>query len=491
MTQEDSLSAADAGAREVDDPPMSMTTPMSASTQTGTAAMPRAARQSPASAGSAAEAPARPDLDELLSAIPDGDPGAVVAMPDDESAAFFNDNLVHELELSVAPDDLALIDSDPAAELYVDADLQVDGESLGTVGLRYKGSAGAFLAPCTAATLPGQMRGPKQGKCSMKLDFDRVNTDQRLHGLKKLNLHAMGRDPSMLREQLGYSLFREMGVATPRTTYARVVINGQLEGLFLGVEQIDGRFTRARFTEGGKGNVYKEVWPNTMDPGRFRSALTTNEDDDDTSVASILAFAVAAQLEPQSALRWLDRQYMLHYIAVDRMILNDDGAFRWYCFTLFGFDLGLGFNHNFYWYESPVGLKMWLIPWDLDLSFAGAERTWIDRDWRDASRCECHTAELDVPASAQRAPACDPLTGEIASWLDDYDEAVDELLAGPLSGEAVDDKLLHWSDLIAPAVQEAAGVKSAPDESQWQDAVSELRSVINHARETRGQWPGR
>jgi len=427
----------------------------------------------------------------VLASIPQGDPGSVKAMPDDESAAFFNDKEVHELDLRVSTDDLALIDSDPSAEQYVNADMQLDGESVGTVGLRYKGSAGAFLAPCTAATLPGERaRGAKVGKCSMKLDFDRVKADLRVHGLKKLNLHAMGRDPSMLREQLGYSLFREMGVATPRTTYMRVVINGQLEGLFLGVEQIDGRFTRARFSEGGKGNVYKEIWPNTWDPVRLRAALETNEDDDATSVLSMMGFAAAVDLDPQAARRWLDRDYMLSFIAVDRMILNDDGAFRWYCYTFRGLDFGLGSNHNFFWYESPVSTRMWLIPWDLDLSFAGAERTRIDRDWRDKSDCTCHTAELDVPASPQRAPACDALTGELATWLDDYEQVVDKLLAGPMSGEAIDGKLMRWIELIEPTVQEAAGLHSAPNESEWQDAVSFLRSAIDHSRQSRGHWPG-
>jgi spore coat protein H len=451
-------------------------------TSTGRAAAGRAAAGSPAPP---------PTLDELLATIPTGDPGEVVAMPEDESAAFFNDKQVHELELRVNPDDLVLIDSDPSSEMYINAELQIDGESLGTVGLRYKGSAGAFLAPCTAAELPGEReRGPKVGKCSMKLDFDRVNGDLRLHGLKKLNLHAMGRDPSMLREQLGYALFREMGIATPRTTYMRVVINGELEGLFLGVEQIDGRFARARFTEGGKGNVYKEIWPNTIDPVRLRAALETNEEDAATSVMSMMAFAAAVEVDPKAALRWLDRQYMLNFIAVDRMILNDDGAFRWYCYTFRGLDFGGGRNHNFFWYESPIGTRMWLIPWDLDLSLAGAERTRIDSDWRDKSNCACHTAELDVPASPQRAPACDPLTGEVANWLDDYDQVVDKLLAGPMSGEAIDSKLMRWVELIEPTVKEAAGKRNAPNEAEWQDAISFLRSVIDHSRETRGHWPG-
>lgn len=431
-----------------------------------------------------------PSLDELLETIPKGDAGKVVAMPDDESAAFFNDKQVHELDVEVNPDDLALIDSDPSAEMYVDASVKVDGESIGTVGLRYKGSAGAFIAPCTSAQYPGEMRGARVGKCSMKLDFDRVNGDQRLHGLKKLNLHAMGRDSSMLREQLGYSLFREMGIATPRTTYARVVINGELQGLYLGVEQIDGRFTRARFSEGGKGNVYKEVWPNTLDPARYIAALETNEDDDSVSVMSMLAFATAVQFEPKAALNWLDRDYMLNYIAVDRMILNDDGAFRFYCTVFRGIDFGGGRNHNFYWYESPVGTRLWLMPWDLDLSFAGALRTRVDRDWRDASACECHLAEGVERASMQRAPACDPLIGEVAKWLDNYDEVVDKLIEGPLSADAVDKKLMRWIDLIQPTVKEAAGVNSAPSESDWQEAVATLRSVINHTRETRGRWPG-
>jgi spore coat protein CotH len=115
--------------------------------------------------------------------------------------------------------------------------------------VRYKGSVGGFLAPCTAAGSVGARPGPKTGKCSMKIDFDRVDPDARFYGLKKLNFHSMDRDPSMLRDRLGYSLFREFGVAAPRAMHARVLINGKLEGLHVVVEQIDGRFTDSRFSE--------------------------------------------------------------------------------------------------------------------------------------------------------------------------------------------------------------------------------------------------
>jgi hypothetical protein len=75
----------------------------------------RAADVSTDAAGSAAPPP--PKLDELLAALPQGEPGEVVAMPSDDSAAFFNDTQVHELDLTVTPEDLALIDSDPSVEM--------------------------------------------------------------------------------------------------------------------------------------------------------------------------------------------------------------------------------------------------------------------------------------------------------------------------------------------------------------------------------------
>jgi hypothetical protein len=440
--------------------------------------------------GAAAASMVPRTVEDFLETIPRGDPGQVVAIPEDDAAQFFNDKEVHKVDLTVNPDDLALIDSDPSAETYIEADAIIDGKQLGRVGLRYKGSAGAFIAPCTSAMFPGEARGAKVGKCSMKLDFDHVSSEQRFYGLKKLNLHAMGRDASLFREQLGYSLFREMGVATSRTTYSRVTINGELEGLFLGVEQVDGRFTRARFTEGGQGNLYKELWPTTLDPGVVRASLETNEEDDDTSIMSWLAFATAVNVEPSAALAWIDRDYMQRFIAVDRMILNDDGAFRFYCNNFFGIDLGRSRNHNFYWYESPVGTRMWLIPWDLDLSFAGALRTRVEKEWRDDSRCDCYLAETTERASPQRAPACDPLFAELRDALQDYDQVVDDLLKGPLGPDAVAEKLERWTKLLMPTVQETAGVNSAPSVMAWQEAIDTLRSVIDHSRETRGSWPG-
>lgn len=297
--------------------------------------------------------------------VPGGDSGEVIPEPDDEARALFDAPAVRTFEVELSPDDLAQIDAAPSAEQTVPARLRFDGRAYGDIGIRYKGSAGAFITPCTAATTPGSGRGAKVGKCSIKLDFAYRDDEARFYGLKKLNLHSMGRDPSFMREQLGYGLFRARGIAAPRSSYARLVINGKLEGLFLMVEQLDARFTRSRFSEGGNGNLYKEVWPLYPFPMPYRKALETNEGPT-TDVDKIMTLAWTLRVAPERALDWLDLTYSLRYLAVDRAILNDDGALHWYCYVPQGANMGLFNNHNYYWYEAESAGRLWLVPWDLD-----------------------------------------------------------------------------------------------------------------------------
>lgn len=412
---------------------------------------------------------------------PGGRVGSVIAEPaDDASDALFAGDGVKTYEVTVAPEDLATIDAMPSSEAYVTASLAIDGEHVDNLGIRYKGSAGAFIMPCTASTMPGRSIGPKVGKCSMKLAFDYLDEEARFHGLKKLNLHSMGRDLSYMRERLGYAMYREMGVASPRTAYVRLVINGKLEGLFLAVEQIDGRFTRSRFSEGGEGNLYKEVWPLYDDPVVYRTALESNKGDT-TKVDKMLAFAQSLKLTPAASTDWVDRDYTLRYIAVDRVLQNDDGVFHFYCGRS-GNNPGPYANHNYYWYEAERGGRMWLVPWDLDVSLANEPRTFIDFEWSAQASCMCHIA-IGYP---QRAPSCDPLVAQFATWRDDYDSMVDTFITGPFAKDVVEAKLAAWSDEIAAVVDETAGLGGAPDRASWQRELLELRYVLDAAREDRG-----
>jgi hypothetical protein len=81
------------------------------------------------------------------------------------------------------------------------------------------------------------------------------------------------------------------------------------------------------------------------------------------------------------------------------------------------------------------------------------------------------------------------LVHELADFKDRYDAQVDKLIAGAFSEDAINDKLDRWSALISDAVDEANGKGGAPTPEQWRRSVSELRDVIAHSRDTRGQWP--
>jgi CotH kinase protein len=396
-------------------------------------------------------------------------PEAVTAEPQDDARYVFDQSVLRTYNLSIAEEDLALIDMSPASEVYVNGVLEVDGETYGPLGVRYKGSVGGFLAPCTVAGQPGARPGPKTGKCSIKVDFDRVDPNARFHGLKKLNFHSMNRDKSMLRDRLGYAMFRESGIAAPRTAHARLFINGKLEGLYVVVEQIDGRFTHSRFTDGGDGNLYKEVWPVSDDPKPYLAALETN-DTGNASVDKMLRFAQAVDLGADASFQWLEPKYLFDYIAVDRVIINDDGAFHWYCSR----------NHNFYWYEGERADRFWLIPWDLDSSFQNGTFVHIDAPWNEpAAACSCR-------GGTQRAAICDPLTSQWARRNEDYERAVDAFIAGPFAARNVDAKLAAWGAQIELAVQEASGVQGAPTYGEWQQAYATLQSIIASTRQHRG-----
>ena len=135
-------------------------------------------------------------------------------------------------------------------------------------------------------------------KLPMKIKFSEYDPDRRFYGLKRVNFHSMDRDPSRLREMIAYRLFREFDVPASRTAYAQLVINGEPRGLHLAVEQVDGQFTRARFEDGGKGNLYKEVWFTTTRAGVWRDGLRTNRDDEpDVSAMPVMGEAFSASSE--------------------------------------------------------------------------------------------------------------------------------------------------------------------------------------------------
>lgn len=401
----------------------------------------------------------------------------------------FDQEKLHTFELTISEEALAIINNDPVAEQYVAASLTFEGETISPIGVRYKGSIGAFVN-CTSGLDWANPSGSKTcTKLSMKIKINWEGREERFYGLRKLQLHSQNLDPTQMRERLGYWLFRQMDVAAPRSVHARLMINGEFAGLFALTEQIDGRFTKYNYND-GSGNLYKEVWPldwegNPFSGSVYINALKTNEEEN-PSAELIRTFAVEvanADSEDEQAVvdKWMNIEEIISYAVVDRCIRADDGPFHWYCSP------GGCSNHNYYWYEEPSQGTLHLIPWDMDNAFENIISdenpvTPIADEWGQ-TRNSCQPFNYGQFQFSQRSAACDKLTRIWASFESEYDERRELFINSSFSEESTNAMLNSWTQQIRAATIEAMEAHNdALSLADWEEAVAKLREKLEAAR---------
>jgi spore coat protein CotH len=422
----------------------------------------------------------------------------------------FDDDAIHSYYLYLQPAELATLqDLGPqvgayeAHPVYVHARLRLGDQVLEPIGVRYRGDQSLWDCVEDGQRRVG-VRYPQFGfgqtdicaKFSLKLDFDRYDRDQRLFGLKALNLRSMSKDPTKMHERLGYALFRDMGIVAPRVVHARLYVNDEYWGLFSVVEQVDGRFTRARFPGSGNGNLYKEAWPDASFPdARLRQTRRTNRRDRASiDVSDFAAFRDAVVSETTRASNFAERlgglvdiDYLARYMAVDRGIANFDGVVSCYAF-------GPGIRHNFYWYQDAPDQPFILIPWDLDLVMVHPEPNfWTDNQRHGRSAIpnwNVSSEELDpivaffdpggqAVASGMGYPVF-PIDKDKflrllrdAAWPE-FVAAAERFLERHLVQEVIDRRIARWSAQIAGAVAEDPTL----DAEEWTAFVEKLRRDV-------------
>lgn len=111
------------------------------------------------------------------------------------------------------------------------ADVDVNGQTFRDVGVRYR---------------DGRSFQPGRKRNGLYIDLDFINTNQAFEGHQSIDLSSALRDPSMLREVLGYEIARQY-MPAPRANFARVMINDEYYGLFVNVETVDEGFLEDHF----------------------------------------------------------------------------------------------------------------------------------------------------------------------------------------------------------------------------------------------------
>jgi len=236
-----------------------------------------------------------------------------------------------------------------------------NGDTLDSVGVRYKGNSTFYFAK-----LIGSPKFP------LNIDFDLIYEDQDLLGYNKVKLSNSIFDATFVRESIGY-LTEGYYLPTSEVGYMNVFINGTLIGLYVSVESVNKPFLTKHF-DNNEGAFFKcepqfhfgeayDTWPDLRWYG-----------DDST------AYDYQMSYELKSESGWsdlLDLIYTLNFnINSIETILNVDRTLLWFfaaSTVMPDLDAYNGFYiHNYYLYRNTTSGQFEVIPWDKDHTFGGA-----------------------------------------------------------------------------------------------------------------------
>jgi spore coat protein H len=410
----------------------------------------------------------------------------------DPNDFIFSQRVLRHYEIEADPAEWAALKDRAYLEEYIQGRLHFEGQTYEPIGIRFKGFRGSLYS-CFTFDDAGNATGRTCDRMSMKLSFDEYDDEGRFFGLKKLNFHAMKNDASLMRERISYFVFRAFGVPAPRAVHATLSVNGEDQGLFALVEEIDGRFARYAFDEGGAGNLYKERWPTlSSDADYFVSGLESNRDQPD--VSAMQSFAAAVRGASADTIEGVLREHtnfdeLMRYFAVDRAINDWDGPMAFRCRPesevpplppeveaaqrpALGWEVCQ--NKNYYWYEESASGRMWFVPWDMDITWNSFSQF---PDWNTPpDACEIR--------QSGRPPRCDKLIDWLATSLRPYyARAGRELLTtGPLRPELLVTMADRWYAQIAPYVADpnAAALGALLFNLEMDNRISAFADEVTH-----------
>jgi hypothetical protein len=262
-------------------------------------------------------------------------------------AELFTNGVVRQLRIEMAPSGMESLRRDPRE--FVRATVKEEGRVYDDVAIHLKGSVGSFREV--------------DDKPDLTLDFNRFNTRQKFHDLRRIHLNNSVEDPSYCNELLGSELFRAAGIPAPRVAHAVVTLNGRRLGLYV---------LKEGFTEDFLGCYFKQVGGDLYEPGEghdVNQRLKRNSVAAPRQDRAALEALADAALEDDLARRWprleraLDVDKFVDFMAMEVMVGHRDG----YCLA----------RNNYRVYHDLDSDKMVFFPHGMDQLFGNPDATWL------------------------------------------------------------------------------------------------------------------
>jgi hypothetical protein len=255
------------------------------------------------------------------------------------SDTFFGRGEIPRLKIEIAESELERLNQNHRE--YVRATLiENDKSKYQSVGIKLKGAAGSF-------------RG-LDDRPALTLNFDKFRDGQKFHGLDKIHLNNSVQDASYLNEIICSELFLAAGVPTPRTTHARVWLNGRDLGFYVLKEGFDKTFLK-RYFKDPTGNLYDSGFLQEIDAGLEKDSGEGPDDRSDLAALANAARDMNRERRFKRLAELLDVDQFLTFMALEQMCSHWDG----YCNK----------QNNYRVYFDPTSRRAHFFPHGMDQMF--------------------------------------------------------------------------------------------------------------------------
>lgn len=319
---------------------------------------------------------------------------------------------------------------------WFEGSVTIDGEEFARVDVRKKGFIGSL-----SVDRPG-----------LKLDLGEFVDGQRYSGVRRFTLNNSVSDPSVIRQCLGYALFAQAGIPSPRCNFAHVTVNREDLGLYVNVEALKGDFLEAGFGS-RDGNFYEGTLSD------FTSEMVTTfepKNNEEVMERTDLAPVVAAlQIEDDAAMlsaleALVDVDSFINFWAMESLTEHTDGY-------------NANRNNYYVYFDEADGL-MRFVPWGIDSILAGAT---VARNLRESvyDRAALSNRLYRLPEIRTR-----------------YFERLDALLASVWDEAAIEAEIIRMRDLLQPLVSGAVLERMTRSTDELRTAVVNRRADIEGER---------